>query len=644
MKRSTPYVDENGLPIWAPRVSKRSIAELYHTDARGIRDADLINGVGIALLLRCESILTVAAAIDGQYECPACLATWEQPSGNREVLECTACEWTITWEQFRGTLKELSAESAVAKAFYEEFVKKFPRANQPGHKMIHIDTLIHKFHTEIGKDGPPIYPAAGNLIQGGMEEVIVFLNHLTYDKNSMPETRQTLSNWHDKTDEYRAYRAGLVPRSLFHILLIHPSQPRLLLMQEEDRWLLPRVESDDRFIGFRNMDSVTQEIRRALGGEVSGLECLSLVKDGVEHWELVYHFEHRGGEPITTDGRWCDRDDLSHLIFAVPEHRALAERCLEEVEGVADPDLRSPWNCPGWADQAEAWFEQQLNELGHRLLQPIRSTYRHGLSNILHAETSVGEIYMKASSFLPMLVDEPRLTCHLSSVFPDLVPMPIRVNTERKWMLLPDLGYPIREATEEMKIEALLEFGRLQQQAVEHVDKLLHLGCPDRRLDKLDAGIEAITHLDETTAGLSEEELAGVRRAMPQLKRMARDLAGYNLPDTLGHGDLHLGNVARQDGAYVFFDWGQGRVTHPFLDACDFIQESEMQSIAEEEYLALWTEYESRERLREALALTKPLCHLYMAIDRCYFNLNFRLPEIWITNHLRTILSLVEEK
>jgi len=415
-------------------------------------------------------------------------------------------------------------------------------------------------------------------------------------------------------------------------------------MQEENRWLLPRVESDDRLIGWRHMDSVTQEIRRTLGDEVSGLECLSLVKDAPEHWEQIYHFEHRGGGPVTTDGRWCDRADLAQLIFAVPEHRALAERCLEEIEGIADPDLRSPWNCPGWADQAEAWFRQQLSDMGHRLLQPIRSIYRHGLSEILHAETSAGEIYMKASSFLPMLVDEPRLTCYLASVFPGLVPTPIRVNTERRWMLLPDLGYPIREATEEMKIEALLAFGRLQRQAVEHVDELLHLGCPDRRLDKLDAGIEAIIHLDEATAGLSEEELEGVRMAMPQLKRMARDLAGYNLPDTLGHGDLHPGNVARRDGAYVFFDWGQGRVTHPFLDAWNYIVESEMQSIPEEEYLALWAEYESKDRLREALVLAKPLNDLSGTIDQCHFHLNLRLPENWITNSLRMILNLVETK
>ena len=209
MKRKTPYVDENGLPVWARRVSKRSIAELYHTEAHGIRDADLIDDVGIALLSRCESILTVAAALCGQYECPACLATWEQASNNPEVLKCPACGWAIPWEQFRGTCQheQLGAENAVAKAFFEEFVMKFPRASQPGHKMILIDMLLHRFHSD-EKDGPPTRPAAINLIQGivdgpKVEDVIAFLNHLTYDENSMPETRQTLSNWYDKNPTIR---------------------------------------------------------------------------------------------------------------------------------------------------------------------------------------------------------------------------------------------------------------------------------------------------------------------------------------------------------------------------------------------------------------------------------------------------------
>ena len=70
MKDPTKHSDENSLPSWGPRVSRRSIAKLYHTDAQGIRYPDLIDEVGIALLARCQSILKVDAARRGKYECP----------------------------------------------------------------------------------------------------------------------------------------------------------------------------------------------------------------------------------------------------------------------------------------------------------------------------------------------------------------------------------------------------------------------------------------------------------------------------------------------------------------------------------------------------------------------------------------------
>ena len=198
MKRRTSYSDEKGLPIWAPRVSKKSIAELYHTDARGIRDPDLIDEVGIALLARCESILTVSAATRGKYECPECLATWEQPPGNRKILKCDACGWAISWDQFKATYQHKQLSAGGARSFFEEFVAEYPRAGKPGHKMILIDTLIHRFHSELEKDEPPTRPAAVNLIQGKMKDVISFLNNLTYGEDSTQGTRQTLSSWRDK--------------------------------------------------------------------------------------------------------------------------------------------------------------------------------------------------------------------------------------------------------------------------------------------------------------------------------------------------------------------------------------------------------------------------------------------------------------
>ena len=43
-------------PIWAGRIPRQKIAELYAKDAQGIRDEELINEVGIGLLVRYERL------------------------------------------------------------------------------------------------------------------------------------------------------------------------------------------------------------------------------------------------------------------------------------------------------------------------------------------------------------------------------------------------------------------------------------------------------------------------------------------------------------------------------------------------------------------------------------------------------------
>ncbi|MBI1880332.1 MAG: phosphotransferase [Chloroflexi bacterium] len=53
---------------------------------------------------------------------------------------------------------------------------------------------------------------------------------------------------------------------------------------------------------------------------------------------------------------------------------------------------------------------------------------------------------------------------------------------------------------------------------------------------------------------------------IPHLKARCDQLAGYSVPQTLVHGDLHTGNVALVEGKLLFFDWTDACVTHPFFD------------------------------------------------------------------------------
>jgi hypothetical protein len=52
---------------------------------------------------------------------------------------------------------------------------------------------------------------------------------------------------------------------------------------------------------------------------------------------------------------------------------------------------------------------------------------------------------------------------------------------------------------------------------------------------------------------------------VPRIEAECRELAAYELPETIQHDDLHDGQVFVRNGGYLFFDWGDACVSHPFF-------------------------------------------------------------------------------
>jgi aminoglycoside phosphotransferase (APT) family kinase protein len=46
---------------------------------------------------------------------------------------------------------------------------------------------------------------------------------------------------------------------------------------------------------------------------------------------------------------------------------------------------------------------------------------------------------------------------------------------------------------------------------------------------------------------------------------MCATLESYGLPETLHHDDFHGNNICAGDRGYLFFDWGESCVAHPFF-------------------------------------------------------------------------------
>ncbi len=179
---------------WAPKVPQAKIRRLYAIDAQGIVDDELIDAVGWALWARCDSILAVTAAHYGQVRCPECSGLIERQSAwaADERVICTGCDWQIGWAAYHRTYRGKQLFGANALDVFKAYHQAFPQAQAAKPKMLLIDQLIHAFHVSLAQIGRP---AAANVIEGSLAEVIRFLDGLTNDGASAAGMGDSRTEW-----------------------------------------------------------------------------------------------------------------------------------------------------------------------------------------------------------------------------------------------------------------------------------------------------------------------------------------------------------------------------------------------------------------------------------------------------------------
>lgn len=195
-------------PTWAGRVPRHKIAELYKKDALGICDEVLIDDVGIGLLVRIESIFRARAANSGLASCPLCQREIPHDFDPAFLLRCESCNWELTWAEYHKSKRGKHLIASGMDPFLKEYAEQYRVARSPQEKMILIDTLIHRYHWEL--EGGLTGPGARNLIGGKPNEVIDFLNQLSYGTRSSPEILATRQEWLDKVRKSQAQYASAI--------------------------------------------------------------------------------------------------------------------------------------------------------------------------------------------------------------------------------------------------------------------------------------------------------------------------------------------------------------------------------------------------------------------------------------------------
>jgi len=412
----------------------------------------------------------------------------------------------------------------------------------------------------------------------------------------------------------------------YHVIVPHVSRPAIALLFQDDLWYLPHWEETGRRL-WQSVDHVNRAVREHFDLGATTLRCMGTEYDSaLGRVERVYEMENRTSAwspPVR--GRWVTRDTIGGLPFGIPAHRVLVEQWLSDAEQLTPPQRR-PWARRGWLDATTNWIRDQLRHMGIMFVS-IEQQRTWERSCLLRVQTDAGNLYFKAVP--SMFAHEPPLTQRLAEWLPGRFPTILKLDDHQHWMLMADFGgQSLEHAHDITQWEAAMRrFAEIQIGLVLRKDELLALGCPSRPLDGFPEHIDAL--LDDNAAllvdkpgGLTRAEAAGLRTRRAEFHTTARELIAFDLPLSLEHGDLWAGNIVMTGSDFLFFDWSDSSLTHPFFSLSLFLQDAadafpEIPNIRDrlsEAYLAPWALYRPMDELRSAFAAAMTLGPLHHAI------------------------------
>ena len=261
------------------------------------------------------------------------------------------------------------------------------------------------------------------------------------------------------------------------------------------------------------------------------------------------------------------------------------------------------------------WIAARLADLGLRRAGPPSRVTGWSGTRVLRIPSERGDLYFKSAPRRPGSTDEVGLLLALGALFPERVPRALAVDRQRGWVLLEDAGPPIGTAPPAVWNEVFGAFARIQLEAAGHGNALVAAGCwriePGAWAERIEPTLEAVARLP----GLPAVPRRRWRRLASRLEEAWQELNELALPDTLVHGDLHLANVTAGAPGYVFLDWADACVCHPFLDvAYVFAENLHGAASCREAYLAPWREHEGPERLARMWTVAEPLSALHQVM------------------------------
>ncbi|MFF3307632.1 phosphotransferase [Streptomyces sp. NPDC002952] len=229
-------------------------------------------------------------------------------------------------------------------------------------------------------------------------------------------------------------------------------------------------------------------------------------------------------------------------------------------------DAVTPWEREAWRQAALGWVRERLSGHGLRVEGPSTVRVRPWSVLVRFPVGADDAVWFKASP--PAGAFEGALTESLARWVPGQVLEPLAVDADRGWSLLPDGGELFRDVLDREAAgpraweEFLGRYAAMQRTLVGHTRQMETLGVPSARTSALP---DVFDRLLAGNSALEPDERARLEKLRPRLEEWCAELAALGIADSLDHSDLHDGQLFRPEpGRFVFFDWGDAAVSHPF--------------------------------------------------------------------------------
>lgn len=253
----------------------------------------------------------------------------------------------------------------------------------------------------------------------------------------------------------------------------------------------------------------------------------------------------------------------------------LAEQERTHLNRVLGDDVTSPFSRIGWIDEAVAWVE---GATGQRLRSKT-SVEQHsagGAFTLLRFPMADGYTYWLKATGVPN-GNERALTGLLSSLCGNCLPRFVAEKVDwNAWLMLEEACSVSALPTEPDELLRLLgqaveSLAELQLKTVGLDQVLIGAGAFDQRLHVLrtDADMlfayvtEAMSF--QTSTKVPRIETSRLQQIRKLFEEACRRAECFEMPPTILHGDMNLGNLVFAKERCQFIDWCEGYVGHPFI-------------------------------------------------------------------------------